>query len=39
MADAILEGRGTLAKDEGEAEADVIEGADMAEAAAEAEVS
>jgi small subunit ribosomal protein S2 len=39
MADAILEGRGTLAKDEGEAEAEVIEGGDMAEAAAEAEVS
>jgi small subunit ribosomal protein S2 len=39
MADAILEGRGTLAKDEGEAEAEVVEGGDMAEAAAEAEVS
>ena len=38
MADAILEGRGTLAKDEGEAEADT-EGAEMAEVTAEAEVS
>jgi small subunit ribosomal protein S2 len=39
MADAILEGRGTLAKDEVEGEAETGEGADMAEVAAEAEVS
>jgi small subunit ribosomal protein S2 len=37
MADAILEGRGTLTKDESEGEAEGE--ADMAEAAAEAEVS
>jgi len=39
MADAILEGRGTLAKDEGEAEAETGEIAEMAEVTAEAEVS
>jgi len=39
MADAILEGRGTLAKDDAEAEAEGGEVGEMAEAAAEAEVS
>jgi hypothetical protein len=37
MADAILEGRGTLAKDDAEAEGGEV--GEMAEAAAEAEVS
>jgi small subunit ribosomal protein S2 len=39
VADAILEGRGTLAKDEAEADAEGAEVGEMAEAAAEAEVS
>ena len=39
MADAILEGRGTLAKDEVEGEAEAGEGGEMAEVTAEAEVS
>jgi len=39
MADAILEGRGTLAKDDAEAEAEGGDVGEMAEAAAEAEVS
>ena len=39
MADAILEGRGTLAKDEGEAEAEVGRGRRDGGAAAEAEAS
>jgi small subunit ribosomal protein S2 len=39
VADAILEGRGTLAKEETEGETDTGEPVEMAEAAAEAEVS
>jgi len=39
VADAILEGRGTLAKDEAEVEAETGEAGEMAEAPAEAEVS